>query len=170
MFVIRSSNGTRLYGVAQNGLLHAIFVDDMQVSYFSSFATDAPEFLNTPPTSVDIEVGGSHTLNLTARANPGPVTYTWNRLGEPLTKPVIDDTRRSQGIIGGATVHHLRPPHNAYAEEGVVADGPLLYLRHIKIVHGGDYELIAANKEGDTVVKVHINVQCKYFILTNVNR
>ena len=128
--------------------------------------SDAPEFMNPPPSVVDIEVGGSYTLNLTAMGNPGPVTYAWNRLGEPLSKPVIDDSRRiasqgSQATVGGRNPPNLRPPHNHYTEEGVVADGPLLYLKKINIVHGGDYELIAANIEGETIVKVHVNVQCK---------
>ena len=114
---------------------------------------------------VDIEVGGSRTLNMSARANPAAISYSWNRLGAPLSKPVIEDTRRALPPLDpfGGSLQLQQVPR--YPEEGVVADGPILYLRKVKIENGGDYELEAANKEGVTVSKIHVNVQCKYFAI-----
>ena len=37
-------------------------------------------------------MGDSFTLNLTARANPGPISYLWTRLGEPLTDSASSKT------------------------------------------------------------------------------
>ncbi|XP_018024106.1 nephrin isoform X2 [Hyalella azteca] len=116
----------------------------------------SPEFLSAPPPSVDIEVGGSITLNFTAHANPSLVTYSWNRLGAPLSKPVMEDARRSPYGMS-QSFGHRRFQHDGH--DGVVAEGPYLFLRNVQIEHGGDYELEASNQEGVTLAKVHVNVQ-----------
>ncbi|XP_071534637.1 nephrin-like isoform X2 [Panulirus ornatus] len=110
----------------------------------------APTFLTDPPDVVDVVVGESEVLNLTARANPGPVLYTWTRHGLPLPDPVIDDSWRhahDPDISGGA------------GPSLVAADGPLLYIRSVKVDDAGVYELEATNQEGATVAKVSLNVQ-----------
>lgn len=103
-------------------------------------------------------VGESEVLNLTARANPGPVLYTWTRHGIPLPEPVIDDSWRHS--------HALDPDTAGGTGASVVAaDGPLLYIRGVTVADAGDYELEATNQEGATVAKVYLNVQCKWWLL-----
>ncbi|XP_076060270.1 nephrin-like isoform X4 [Oratosquilla oratoria] len=113
-----------------------------------------PQFLSPPPDVVDVVVGESQVLNLTAKANPGPVEYIWTRHGLPLPNPVIDESWRnaythdpSMGVdvVGGMSK--------------VAAYGPLLYIRGVTIQDAGDYELEASNREGSTMAKVLLNVQ-----------
>ncbi|XP_069173216.1 nephrin isoform X1 [Procambarus clarkii] len=109
----------------------------------------APTFLSAPPDVVDVVVGESEVLNLTARANPGPVLYSWTRHGLPLPDPVIDESWRQTYVLDPVTVG------GSY----VAADGPLLYIRGVTVDDAGDYELEATNEEGATVAKIYLNVQ-----------
>ncbi|XP_042868952.1 nephrin-like isoform X2 [Penaeus japonicus] len=111
----------------------------------------APTFLAEPPDVVDVVVGESEELNLTARANPGPVIYTWTRHGLPLPDPVIDDSWRD--------TYAQHPDMGGAGGSRVSAVGPLLYIRGVTVDDAGDYELEATNQEGATVAKVYLNVQ-----------
>ncbi|XP_037781127.1 LOW QUALITY PROTEIN: nephrin-like [Penaeus monodon] len=111
----------------------------------------APTFLAEPPDVVDVVVGESEELNLTARANPGPVIYTWTRHGLPLPDPVIDDSWRD--------TYAQHPDVGGAGGSRVSAVGPLLYIRGVTVDDAGDYELEATNQEGATVAKVYLNVQ-----------
>ncbi|XP_042221326.1 nephrin-like [Homarus americanus] len=112
----------------------------------------APTFLSDPPDLVDVVVGESEVLNLTARANPGPVQYAWTRHGLPLPDPVIDDSWRHAYAHGPKTMGGTGGSY-------VAADGPLLYIRGVTLDDAGDYELEARNQEGTTIAKVYLNVQ-----------
>ncbi|KAK8746804.1 hypothetical protein OTU49_016822, partial [Cherax quadricarinatus] len=112
----------------------------------------APTFLSDPPEVVDVVIGESEVLNLTARANPGPVLYSWTRHGLPLPDPVIDESWRHAYALDPDTMGSTTGSY-------VAADGPLLYIRGVTVDDAGDYELEATNQEGATVAKVYLNVQ-----------
>ena len=124
---------------------------------------DRPVFLVPPPNIVDVQVGESHVLNLTAKANPGPVLYSWRKKGVsllPLYSADVSNTWRSNtGSYGVDFADEIA--RNAR----VSADGPLLYLNRIALSDAGEYTLEAKNEQGSTIQKIYINVQCKYIKL-----
>ncbi|XP_068214395.1 synaptogenesis protein syg-2-like [Palaemon carinicauda] len=108
-----------------------------------------PTFLSEPPVVVDVVEGESHVLNLTARANPALIQYTWSRRGAPLSKPVINESWR---------VYMTDVDNVAVMGPIVEPDGPVLYIRDVSLDLAGDYELEATNEEGVTTVKIKLNV------------
>ncbi|XP_050709640.1 nephrin-like [Eriocheir sinensis] len=114
-----------------------------------------PTFLTDPPPVVDVVIGESEVLNLTARANPGPVRYSWTRHGLPLPHQVNEDSWRNAYSIDMEEMAAAPPSESSY----VAADGPLLYLKGVTVDDAGDYELKATNSEGTTDAKIYLNVQ-----------
>lgn len=106
---------------------------------------------------VDVVIGESEVLNLTARANPGPVRYAWTRHGLPLPHQVNEDSWRNAYSIDMEEMAAAAPSESSY----VAADGPLLYLKGVTVDDAGDYELKATNSEGTTDAKIYLNVQCE---------
>ncbi|GIY45694.1 nephrin [Caerostris extrusa] len=102
-----------------------------------------PEFLLTPAERFDVLEGESTVVNLTAKANPSQVTYSWTRNGLPLLD-MADGSARPSGVRYG---------HRA------VYRGPLLELTDVsRDDDGGEYGCEAANTEGVTWTTVNINV------------
>lgn len=109
-------------------------------------------------------IGESEVLNLTARANPGPVRYSWTRQGLPLPHQVNDDSWRNAYSIDMEEMAAAAPSESSY----VAADGPLLYLKGVTVDDAGDYELRATNSEGTTDAKIYLNVQCEFMVLMRI--
>ncbi|KAF8770848.1 Nephrin like protein [Argiope bruennichi] len=101
-----------------------------------------PEFLLTPAERFDVLEGESTVVNLTAKANPPQVTYSWTRNGLPLLDMADGSARPSGARYGHRAVYR----------------GPLLELTDVTREDGGEYGCEAANTEGVTWTTVNINV------------
>ena len=95
--------------------------------------SDPPAF-SKPVYEIEIRLGDARVENLTARANPAGVWYSWVR----------DDA--------GAVQRDRWQPQE---------DSPLLALRDVGRSEAGWYRLTAGNSEGNATVTVHVNVLCE---------
>ncbi|XP_043205643.1 nephrin-like [Amphibalanus amphitrite] len=96
-----------------------------------------PPIFSKPVYEIDIRSGESRVENLTALANPASVRYSWEREGAAVPRD------RWQARDDGS----WRPD-----------GGPLLTLNGARRSHTGWYRLTAGNGEGNTTVRVHVNV------------
>lgn len=114
----------------------------LQLSVHDSVFLDVtykPEFSTGPLERFDIVEGGSQVINLTAQANPQPVSYTWKK--------------------GDRRLPTVRPSSRSTSTARVFATGPLLNLTAVERSDGGVYECEAQNSEGSTKASVLINIQ-----------
>lgn len=112
----------------------------LQLSVHDSVVLDVtykPEFFNAPLERFDIVEGESLIINLTARANPPAVTYTWSK----------DDQKVPKKQPAGET------------PVTVLADGSLLNLTNVARSDGGVYFCEAQNSEGTSKTSILINIQ-----------
>lgn len=121
------------------------------------FFADPPQFLSPPPREVNIVVGKSLSLNLTAKANPGPVSYAWKHQGMPIRRAVIEENRR---LVDYAPLELT--PSIDHKSARMMANGALLKILNVTLDDTGHLELEASNDQGKTVAKVYLNVQCKF--------
>lgn len=82
--------------------------------------------------------GQPAVVNMTARANPSEVTYSWSRAGST-----------------------IKPAKDATEYDRITFDGPLLNLSTVRRDDKGDYKCDATNAEGTQTITVKLNVQCK---------
>ena len=94
--------------------------------------SDRPVFAK-PFYEIVVLEGDSSEENLTARTNPSPVRYSWQRQGRP----------------------------TAASLPWQPAGSPLLTLSRVSRQQAGWYLLTAGNSQGNTSVRVRVNVQCK---------
>lgn len=104
---------------------------------------DKPEFYNAPLERFDIVEGESLVINLTARANPSAVTYSWTK----------DERRVATARATERSADRALP--------SVYARGSLLNLTNVERSHGGVYDCEAENSEGSTKTSILINIQCE---------
>ncbi|KAK8779720.1 hypothetical protein V5799_018940 [Amblyomma americanum] len=117
---------------------------ELELSVHDSVFLDVtykPEFSVGPVERFDIVEGRSLVINLTAQANPRPVSYTWTKGDRRL--PTVRTASRSASSTPAR----------------VFASGPLLNLTAVERSDGGVYECEATNSEGSTKVSILINVQ-----------
>lgn len=118
----------------------------LQLSVHDSVTLDVtykPEFYNAPMERFDIVEGESLVINLTARANPSAVTYTWTKNDRRVA------TARSSE----------RSTDRGKALPSVFARGSLLNLTSVERQDGGVYECKAENSEGSSKTSILINIQ-----------
>ena len=89
---------------------------------------------------IDILQGDSRVENLAARANPSRVRYSWER-----------ESRRTADS----------PPWQPDSQPWQPDSSPLLTLSRVSRTQAGWYRLTASNSEGNTTVRVLVNVQCE---------
>lgn len=121
----------------------------LQLSVHDSVFLDVtykPEFSIGPQERYDIVEGDSYVINLTAQANPRPVSYTWTKGGRRL--PMVRPSERSSSRSASSST-----------TARVFAIGPLLNLTGVERSDGGVYECEATNSEGSTKASILINVQ-----------
>lgn len=121
----------------------------LQLSVHDSVFLDVtykPEFSIGPQERYDIVEGDSYVINLTAQANPRPVSYTWTKGGRRL--PTVRPSERSSSRSASSST-----------TARVFASGPLLNLTGVERSDGGVYECEATNSEGSTKASILINVQ-----------
>ncbi|XP_064471878.1 nephrin-like isoform X2 [Ornithodoros turicata] len=112
----------------------------LQLSVHDSVTLDVtykPEFYNAPLERFDIVEGESLVINLTARANPPSVTYTWTKDDQKVL------TKQPAG----------EPPAT------VLSSGSLLNLTNVVRSDGGVYYCEAQNNEGSAKTSILINIQ-----------
>ncbi|CAN7984404.1 unnamed protein product [Ixodes hexagonus] len=118
----------------------------LQLSVHDSVSLDVtykPEFYNAPLERFDIVEGESLVINLTARANPSAVTYSWTK--DDRRVPTVRASERS--VDRGKVL------------PSVYAKGSLLNLTNVERSDGGVYECEAENSEGSTKTSILINIQ-----------
>lgn len=116
----------------------------LQLSVHDSVSLDVtykPEFYNAPLERFDIVEGESLVINLTARANPSAVTYSWTK----------DERRVATARATERSADRALP--------SVYARGSLLNLTNVERSHGGVYDCEAENSEGSTKTSILINIQ-----------
>ena len=99
---------------------------------------DKPQFLQPTEYTVDVVEGQPAIVNMTARANPSDVTYTWSREGSAIK------------AAGDAGVY-----------DRITFNGALLNLTVVRRDDKGEYKCEATNAEGTQSGTVRLNVQCK---------
>ena len=77
-------------------------------------------------------------VNLSVRANPSDINYSWSR----------DGTVFKSGKDAGAS-------------ERITTNGPVLNLTVIRRSDDGPFKVDATNSEGSSSATVRLNVQCK---------
>ncbi len=105
--------------------------------------TDAPVFASDAPAMVDVQEGESTIINMTVRANPNDVTYTWYKNGDKIK---FDKSRRARREV---TI----PRFNV--------DGGVLYVVNVTRDDAGAYSCKAKNPQGKLEHSFSINVLCK---------
>lgn len=99
---------------------------------------DKPQFAQSSEHTVDVVEGQPAVVNMTARANPSEVTYSWSRAGS-----------------------NIKPAKDASEFDRISFDGPLLNLTTVRRDDKGEYKCDATNAEGTRSIIVKLNVQCK---------
>ena len=87
---------------------------------------------------MDVVEGQPVIVNMTARANPSEVTYTWSRQ---------ESAVKADGDAG--------------VYDRITFNGPLLNLTVVRRDDKGEYMCEATNTEGSQIAIVRLNVQCK---------
>lgn len=121
----------------------------LQLSVHDSVFLDVtykPEFSIGPLERFDIVEGRSLVINLTAQANPRPVSYTWKKGDRRLPTARTSERSSSSRSSSSPSVR-------------VFTSGPLLNLTGVQRSDGGVYECEATNSEGSTKASILINVQ-----------
>lgn len=111
--------------------------------YFYSQITDKPEFETKPLQQYDVIEGESATINISAKANPSAITYSWSKASSSTSLMPADS--------------------NDVAVTAVLATGSIFNLSNVRRDQAGKYKLEASNEEGSSFVTVVLNVLCKYF-------
>ncbi|GFQ89077.1 nephrin [Trichonephila clavata] len=103
-----------------------------------------PEFLVASLEKFDVVEGEALIVNLTARANPAVMSYSWRK---GLVSPIPSSPLRG----GGEDKINLR----------VTSRGPLLEIKDSRREDAGQYECEATNSEGTGQTIIVVNVLCK---------
>lgn len=104
---------------------------------------DKPEFLVNSLEKFDVIEGETLVANLTAKANPPVISYSWNKV---TMGPIPSKSEASSNSIS----------------HRVTSRGPLLEIRDSRREDAGQYECEATNAEGTGHIIIVINVLCTY--------
>lgn len=123
-------------------VLFLISADDVILMFYLRhllpICTDKPQFSQSGEYTVDVVEGQPAVVNMTAKANPSEVTYSWSRAGSA-----------------------VKAAKDASEYDRITFNGPLLNLTTVRRDDKGDYKCEATNAEGTQPITVKLNVQCK---------
>lgn len=103
--------------------------------------SDKPEFETKALQQYDVIEGESTSINVSARANPPSISYSWSKASSSTSLMPADS--------------------NDVAVTPVLSTEPLFNMMNVRRDQAGQYRLEASNEEGSSFVTVVLNVLCE---------